>query len=131
INRTDYAGLHSNARLTAFMMSPALSASAAAGRLRILPLCYSATGRYLAEDYVPDIAIAHAALPQADGRCSLGISADFAPLVWPRAKFRVLVVNARMPSIARAPYLTLADADLVIEIDAPPVTGDDQIGDPI
>ncbi|WP_260581961.1 acetyl-CoA hydrolase/transferase C-terminal domain-containing protein [Sphingopyxis sp. PET50] len=55
----------------------------------------------------------------ADGRCSLGISADFASLVWPRAAFRILVVNARMPAIARAPHLALADADLVVEIDAP------------
>ncbi|MBL8651139.1 MAG: acetyl-CoA hydrolase [Sphingopyxis sp.] len=131
MNRTDYTARATGAQLTVFMMSPALEASAAAGRLRLLPLCYSATGRYLAQDFEPDVAIAHVAPAGAGGRCSLGISADFAPLVWPRAAFRILVVNARMPAIARAPHLALADADLVVEIDAPLVAEDEPVPDAV
>lgn len=125
MNRTDYTAHAPGAQLTTFMMSPALEASAAAGRLRLLPLCYSATGRYLAEDFEPDVAIAHVAHARPDGRCSLGISADFASLVWPRAAFRILVANACMPPVARAPHLALADAHLVVEIDTPLVAGDE------
>jgi acyl-CoA hydrolase len=116
INNFDYGAVHPDARLTTFFGSPALRKSAANGSLRIVPICYSEIARYLAATHV-DIAVAQVAPPDQYGRCSLGISGDFTPIIWPRAAVRVLVVNRRMPALPRAPQLAAGDANLIVDID--------------
>jgi acyl-CoA hydrolase len=119
INQTDYAGLHPTARLTVFMLSPALRASFEAGRIRALPLSYTGIAAYLGQDLPVDTAIAHVAPPDEDGFCSLGIAADFTPLVWPRAGRRIAIINEAMPAMRRGPRIALADADLTVTVNAP------------
>lgn len=83
----------------------------------------------------PDVAFAHTATPDAQGRVTLGLNAgiDFAPLQ--QARFRVAIVNAQVPRWHVATYedppsgqrlevgcaMPLDDFDLVVEIDAPPL----------
>lgn len=77
----------------------------------------------------------HVTPPDADGRCSLGIASDFAPLIWPRARKKVLVVNPSMPRPPRALTLRASDADLVVELEGPLVeagpAGQDEVADAI
>jgi acyl-CoA hydrolase len=124
INQTDYAVLADDARLSVFMASPALRRGIEAGRTSILPLGYTGIVRYLTETADIDVAIAHVAPPGPDGACSLGIAADFTPLAWRRARRRVAVINSSMPSMLNGPCLSLAEADVVAEIEAPLICGE-------
>ncbi len=119
-NSFDYPALHPEARLTCFMLPPLLRGSFQRGQIDLLPLSYSGIARYLGER-VYDIAVAHVAAPDAAGRCSLGIAADFTPIAWPRARCKVLMINPAMPALAQSPSLAPHDADLVIEIEPCPL----------
>ena len=129
-NGFDYAALDADARLTCFLLPPALRPSFIAGRTRIVPLPYSAIVGYL-EKQAFDIAFFHVAPPDASGLCSLGISADFAEHAWKTAKCRVFVINPSMPRIATAPGLSLAEADLTYEIESALITGGEARTDPV
>ncbi len=123
MNDFDYAALTPTTELTTFLMPPATRASFEAGRVRLIPLPYSEIAEHLALRAEYDVAIFHLAAPDADGLCSVGIASDFPSLVWPRAKFKIALVNAAMPTMKRGPRLPIAEADLVIEIDHPLIEG--------
>ena len=122
MNDFDYAALHPEARLTTFLLPPALRASFEAGRVRVLPIAYSQTATYLGERAQFDVALFQVCPPDADGLCSVGIAADFPTLVWPRAKKRIALVNHAMPRPPRGLSLPLSAFDAVIEIDHPVIT---------
>lgn len=105
------------AEVETFMLPAAFRDGFASGRVKVRPLPYSGIASFVACTEL-EIAIAHVAPPDGDGRCSFGIAADFSPLAWARAARRVAVVNARMPRLPGA-AIDLAAADEVIEIDMP------------
>jgi acyl-CoA hydrolase len=125
INDFDYAALHAAASLTCFMLPPALRASFEAGRVTVRPLPYSQIAAAFAEGPAFDLAIAQVSAPDAEGRCSFGPCADFAPLVWARARRRLAFVNTRYPAARRGPGVALAEIDVAIEGDWPFITGED------
>jgi acyl-CoA hydrolase len=125
MNDFDYAGLHPNARLTTFLFAPAFQASFQAGRVRVLPLAYSKIAEYLAQTAPIDVAILQLAPPDADGLCSLGVCADFPPLVWRRAAVRVGLINPDLPQPPRAMKVPYGALDLAIEIAAPVIAAAD------
>ena len=118
MNAIDYARLAPDTRLTTFMLPAAMRDSFAQGRVRLLPLAYSAIARHVAGAGF-DIAVAHVAPPGADGRASFGIAADFSPIAWGAARQRIAILNPQMPAMPRAPSIELAEADLVIELESP------------
>jgi len=121
MNAFDYAGLHPEAQLTTFMLPAQMRESFRAGRINLIGRTYrGAADTLAAAEY--DLAIAHVAPPGPDGLCSLGIASDFAPLVWPRARRRALIINPDMPVPPRALKLPLAEADIVVECAGPLVT---------
>ncbi len=117
INSFDYAGLHPGARLRVFMMSDALRASFAAGRVEVLPLAYTGTAAYLAA-LQADLALLHLTPPE-DGVCRFGAAADFGPIAARSARARIGMLNTGMPRPAVSPGVALSDLDAVVEIDAP------------
>lgn len=119
VNGFDYAALDPTASVTTFLLPPALRPSFMEGRIDLLPMAYSEIAAYLGGRRTIDVAVAHVAPSGPDGRCSLGIAADFTPLAWTKAGKRVLVINHAMPNMARGPRLALSDADAVVEIDDP------------
>jgi acyl-CoA hydrolase len=121
-NAFDYAALDEAARLTTFLFVPSLRSSFEAGRVRVLPLTYSAIADYLGARLPLDVAIAHVAPPDEHGLCSVGIAADFTPLAWPRATRRAIIINHAMPSMRHGPRLALSDANVVVEVDHPLVS---------
>lgn len=125
MNDFDYAALHPTARLTTFLFPPAFRASFEAGRVRVMPLAYSQTAEYLAEAAPIDTAILQLAPPDADGMCSLGVCADFPPLVWRRAGRRIGLINPSLPQPARAAGIPFSALDVAIEIDAPVIEAAD------
>ena len=123
MNEFDLAGLKPTARMTSFMLPPALRASFEAGRVRVLPLTYSETAHYLGDRASFDVGVFQLAAPDADGLASVGIAADFPTLAFRRSRRRIALVNRAMPRPPRGPRLPLADFDQVIEIDHPVVEG--------
>ena len=71
-DRNDYLALHPQIRQRSIFMTAAMRDGLARGR-------------------------AHLSTPDAQGYCSPGLASDFLPLVWPRARRRVALLNALMP----------------------------------
>ena len=86
VNRFDFAGLHAGARHRGIFLSAELRASWLEGRVDYLPITYSNTWRWLAEETRFDVALVQVTPPDETGECSLGIGCDFTPAAWPRAK---------------------------------------------
>jgi acyl-CoA hydrolase len=120
VNGFDYAGLHRNARLTTLLLPPSAKAAFADGRVRLMPLSYSAFADHLARR-PPDVAVVQVTPPDADGRCSLGPCADFAPVVWARARRRVAFVNAALPRPAAGWTVAASEIDVAVACDHPPI----------
>lgn len=116
VNEHAYA-LTPNAQLTTFMLPQKLRPLFQDGRVRLMPLSYSDIATYMQRS-VFDVAVAHVAAPDRNGRASVGINADFTTLAWPRAKKRVALVNTAMPATSGA-SIDIGDADVVIEISEP------------
>lgn len=117
MNEFDPAALHPRARVTTFMLPRAMHQSFTEGRVDLVPASYYHAARFL-EEQSYDVAIAQVSPPDAQGWCSLGIASDFAPLAWPKAAARILIINPAMPAMARGPRIGINDATLVVEADS-------------
>ncbi len=115
INRSDYLGLHPQARQRGYFMQPGLRAGFADGRAELLPLDYPAIFRDLAEDVAIDLALAQVSPPDENGLCSLGVSSDFIAAVWHKARRRVALVNAKLPRTRGSFAIRAADCEALIE----------------
>jgi len=114
----DYAGLTPTTRCMTFMLPACMRDSFAGGKVELIPRTYWGAAQHLATTRC-DVAIAHVAPPDDNDMCSLGIASDFAPLVWPQAAVKVLLVNPAMPRMPRGPALSVGDADLVVTLEGP------------
>ena len=119
VDRTDYLGVHPEARLRAYFMSPAVRAAMPGGRAELFALDYPGIVRHFADGPPPDVAIAQLSLPDADGLCSLGLSSDFLPLVWPRARRRIAHLNPRVPHTRGVFRVHVSEIDVAVEADRP------------
>lgn len=108
LNGVDYAGLHAEARATAFFITRQMHRSFAEGRVDLMPISYAAAYQYLRDRVRIDLALLQAAPAAADGRFSLGLAHDFAPAILAKAGRIVLHVNPQMPS-TRGPAMVEAD----------------------
>jgi acyl-CoA hydrolase len=130
INRFDYAGLHPEARSTAFFVPPECHDSFAAGRLQFHPMPYTGIYGLLAARLPCDIGFFHVAKPDPSGRCSLGVAADFTPGVWRNAKVKIGLINGRMPC-THSPSIAYEALDYSVELDSPLVEYPPSQPDPV
>ena len=129
IDRADYLAVHPEARVRAYFMTKAVRAAISAGgengrhaavsRAELFALDYPGIVRHLADEPPPDVAIAQLSLPDADGLCSLGLSSDFLPLVWPRARKRIAHLNPRLPHTRGVLRVHVSEIDVAVEADRP------------
>ena len=117
INRSDYLGLHPEARQRAYVMMPGLRPGFADGRAELLPLDHPRTFRDLRDNVEIDLAIAQLTPPDAQGECSLGLAYDFLPAVWAKAKRRVAHFNPRLPRSRGSFSVNVRDLDAAFEAD--------------
>lgn len=117
INNFDYAGLHADCEIRTFLLSAHLRSSFALRRVKVLPLSYSSIASYLSS-LAPDVAILHLTLPE-NGSCSFGVVADFGPIVAPKAKRRIGILNHSMPRPVYGRSIELGELDVIVEIDEP------------
>jgi acyl-CoA hydrolase len=130
INRTDYLGLHPNARQRAYFMSPSVRAGLASGRADLLPLDYPSIVRNLDTSGI-DVAVAQVSPPDAAGLCGLGVCYDFLPSVWANARLRVAHVNPRLPRTRGSWSIRASDCHVAFEADAPLPTLADEAPDEV
>jgi acyl-CoA hydrolase len=128
-NRTDYAGLHSEARATAFFVGPELRTSFAAGAIDYVPISYFNIYRYLGACSI-DLALLHVSPPDAESRVSLGIAQDFTPAVVSAAALKVAHINPEMPRTIGVGTLHIDELDYVVEVPCP-LPGTHDTVDPI
>ena len=121
INRNNAAALHPGARHTGFFVHGPFAETRAEGRMRFLPLHYSAIYDYLAGLEGVDIAMLQVSPPDADGQCSLGICVDFQAAVLPRARLVVAEVNRAMPAPPGSPTIPYERIDFALESDRAPI----------
>ena len=118
INRSDYLGLHPQARQRSYFMQPALRAGLQSGRVELLPLDYPGIFRDLSDQLSIDVAFAQVAPPDRDGSCSLGICADFIAAVWSRARRRIALINPRLPTTRGSFFIRAAECSALVDAEA-------------
>ncbi len=115
VNRVDYAQLHERARSELIFLSADVRASFERGAARLRPLSYTQAYEWLGRTPL-DAAFIQVSPPDRDGRCSLGVSADFTPALNGREDIiRIAHINPLMPSPARSPRLSIDTFDIVVE----------------
>jgi len=119
------AGLTPSARVTVFMLPAVMAPSLFEHRLSLLPITYPDAARHITAQSF-DLALAHVAPPDEQGRCSLGIANDFASLAWRKARRRVAVVNPSMPRLPRALSIRADEADLLVTLESDLVTQEER-----
>jgi 4-hydroxybutyrate CoA-transferase len=120
-NRFDPAALHREARMTTFFMTPELRRSAAADRIRFIPMHYSGIYRYLRAMPDLDMLLVQAAAGDKEGVCSYGLSSEHAPGALESARTVVVEMNAAVPFTHCVPPLPLDRIDYIIESDRAPL----------
>ena len=123
VNRFDPTGLHAEARATAFFLLPELHAGWQRGAVDHLPLHYSEAVQWLGTPGRFDLLLLHLAPPDARGRCSLSLAADFTPAVLAglTAGARVLAhINPQLPA-TRGPWVDAARIGAWVHADVPPL----------
>ncbi len=99
---------------------PATRPAIAEGRGEYLPLRFGELARAIRDRRVRvDVAFLQVSPPDAQGRCSLGVSVDCSPAMLDTARVRVAEVNAQMP-VTRGDTLVPFDLfDATVEVDRP------------
>ncbi len=113
VNRVDYPGIHEEARMLAFFLTPDIAKSYEAGKVDFVPMHYSGVTPYLRGHIDIDLALIQVA-PAVDGKHSVGISADFIPSVLDNVKTVVAHVNPRMPAMKHGPSIPAERLDYIV-----------------
>lgn len=119
IGRPNYASIHPEAHQTGFFMLPAIAEGMRRGRAMLLPMDYAGIVRHLKEAEPFDVVFAQLSLPDAEGWCTPGMSADFPPLVWSAARRRVGHLNPRMPRTRGSFRVHVSELDGMVTEDSP------------
>ena len=119
VNRTDLTAFHDDALMTGFFAPRELHGSIASGKMRLIPLLYSAAYDYVCRESRYDLALIQLAPPDDRGRCSFGVTGAFEPDVLDRAETVVAEINPAMPACAGAPQVMLDDLDYAVEVAHP------------
>ncbi len=129
-NDVDYAGLHPEARATAFFPTPAQRRSFEAGRVDYLSLSYFTIYQYLRTLATIDVALLHLSPPDTNGRCGFGVACDFTPAVLDRTQRIIAHINPAMPRTRCLVDVAYDDLDYVIETPGL-IAGADAAPDPV
>ncbi len=120
INRFDCAEWHETSYTTGLFLPQACSTLHAAGRYRWLPQSYGGFARHLLDGHESiDVVVLQLSAPGPNGMHSLGLSAEFLPIVLAQADRIVGIVNYAMPHIASAPQVAPEQLSAVCEVDLP------------
>ncbi|WP_214364819.1 acetyl-CoA hydrolase/transferase family protein [Pseudonocardia sp. H11422] len=110
--------LPENLALSSYGAMGELRAVSKAGRLEVVPAHYSVLPRLFAERLLPgDVGLVQVSPPDAEGRCSLGIGADYAADAVRHSRVLIAEINHRMPRTTGTPGIPLASFAATVETD--------------
>lgn len=130
-NRFDPTALHPQARARVIFLPPAMHAAHDEGRIGMMPLHYSDAVRWLGTPGRFDLVLLHLSPPDAQGRCSYSVAADFSPAVLEALDPGVPVLahfNPRLPRTC-GPAVELSRISAWVEAAEPPLTVADEAPD--
>lgn len=107
LNCIDFAGMHRDTRFTGLFVTPEMTNSYAAGKVRFMPLAYSGMYRYLESETI-DLALIQVTTAARRRVFSLGTTAHFVSAVLGQAKLVVAEINDELPAVGRS---VLVDED--------------------
>lgn len=120
INRLDVDAMASSAQVTGLFMQRNLAGAQRDRRYRVLPMSYSGFVRHLKESVEIDLAVIQVSSPDAFGRCSLGLAAEFTPIALGKSRRVLGVINHAVPRLRGAPSVGMDDLDYVCEVSIQP-----------
>ena len=129
INRSNYLALHPTARQRSYFMLSGLRAGFVDGRAELIPVDYPGAFRDLSRLDI-DVALVQVSTADERGRCSLGVSYDFLPAVWSRARLKLGHINPRLPRTRGSFSLPSGGFDASFESEADPLHFDAGAADP-
>lgn len=115
INNQNLCALGEQVRCQTFFMTPPLAATP--GQVDYCPWRYRDIIKFYQARAV-DVALVMLSEPDAQGQCSYGVTSDYAPLVLPRARVKIGVVNRQMPFVY-GDAIAFSELDYVLDIDQP------------
>ncbi len=118
VDRFDPTALHPAARAKTFFLSRDLRDGWARGAVDYLPLHYSEIVRQLTAPARFDVLMLHVAPPDADGRCSLALAADFTPAALAGCTPETVVLAHVNPLLPRTNGPTVPVARIAAWVDA-------------
>jgi acyl-CoA hydrolase len=124
VNAFDPTAMHDEARAQSFFLSRDFRAGYDRGAIDFCPWHYSEIVRELGRPGRFDVLLLHVAPPDAHGRCSLSVAADFTPAVLAGATAGTRVVahvNPRLPRTA-GPWVAAERIDAWVEAPIAPLT---------
>lgn len=117
VNQTDWASLHPSSQAESIFISPALRPSFEAGRTSFHPLSYTQSAAWLSKTPL-DAGVAMISPPDADGFVSLGVSADFSPIILERQDVQVMgIINHSLKAPISGPKFPIGRFDAIAETD--------------
>ena len=122
VDQTDYLRIHPESKTCSFFMTPGVRKGLLDRRTALYPLDYMGIARHLEESVPYDISIGQFTSPDSQGWCHPGLSVDFLPIVWKRAKRRVAHLNPALPRIESSFRLHVSELDNAVEATYPPLS---------
>ena len=119
LNTFDLTAIGPQATATLFYPTPQHRAAIMHGRACYRSMHHSEIGPYLTSLDRVDALLVQVAPPDDQGRCSLGVSVDFVPLLADRVPIIIAEVNARMPRVPDAPWLPRSRLTYTVATDRP------------
>lgn len=122
VNRGSYVDEEIGLRVRTFFLTKSLRGQLSSGMVDYCPWRYRMIDRWLAEAGRFDTALVMLSPPDANGRCSLGVQADFLPRFVGRVERIVGVINPNMPRTTGDTQIEYSALSTVLETDAPLAT---------
>ena len=119
LNQLPLASRTAETRLSTYFDYRDLRTSFTAGRIDFAPTHYSRIVESIRAGGRLDVALIQVAPPNHDGRCSLGICADFVPDLLPNADLVLAEINASYPAVQDGPSIALDAIDYCVCSDRP------------
>jgi acyl-CoA hydrolase len=118
VNRFDPTAVHPGVRAAGLFVTPELRAAWQRGAFDLTPWHYSEAALRYADRGRFDLALVQVAPPDAEGQCSLGLAADFAPAVLAGGARCFAHLNPRLPRTA-GPSIAASRIEAWVESDEP------------
>jgi acyl-CoA hydrolase len=122
VNRRSYADAEIGLRARTFFITRQIREQLASGLVEYCPWRYRTVDRWLATPARFDTALVMMSPPDARGRCSLGVQADFLPSFAERVGRIVGFINPQMPRTHGDTLIEYASLAATVDCDAPLVT---------